>query len=307
MDHLGAGKEWDLDRKKDGLFILPPYGTKQAVVYNGKLEALQSALKYLSRSSEEYVVLSDSNIICNIDYDKILEYHINKKADITVVCKNESDNISSDKKELVVGYDSDCKINDVLIKTNLTKDHSFGLGMFILKRELLIRLIEEGSSYNRYDFNADVIQRKFGDLNIYAYELPGRTLCIDSESSYFKANLLLLDADIRREIFSGNGPIYTKIRDEVPTFYHDNAKTSNSFIADGCKIDGTVENSIIFRGVVIEKGAVIKNSVIMQDTHIGKDVFLNYVITDKDVHIGNGRMLMGAEDYPVVINKESNL
>ncbi len=303
MDHLGKGAEWDLDRKIDGLFILPPFGTGQKTVYKDKIEALWGAKRFLERSDEEYVVMSDSNIICSIDYSEILARHKETSADITVVTHREKIKNKSEVKGLVVGCDSSGRIVDVLVNFNQPGIYQCGMGMYLLRREKLLELLEEAMSYNRLDFERDIIQAKCRTLNIMHWEHSKVMLRIESVKSYFDANMALLDDEVRNEIFNSGGDVYTKIRDEVPTFYGSGAKLINSLVADGCHIEGRVENSILFRGVKVAKGAVIKNSILMQDTHVGKNVELEYVIADKEVEITEGRLLMGAPQNQMLINK----
>ncbi len=307
MDHLGNGQEWDLDRKIDGLFILPPFGNGQKTVYKDKIEALWGAKKYLERSDEEYVLMSDSNIICSIDYSEILKAHIKKGADITMVTTKEKILSKADVKGIVVKTDAEGRVLDALVNYSRPGMAECGLGMYILKREFLLELLYEAMSYNQLDFERDIIQAKFGYLKIMAWEHKGITLRIDNAKRYFDANMALLDKRVRDEIFYKDGDIYTKIRDEVPTFYGENSKMVNSLIADGCTISGSVENCILFRGVTVEEGACVKNSILMQNTHIGKDAVMEYVITDKDVKISEGRLLIGAPGHQMIVGKGKNV
>ena len=303
MDHLGKGKEWDLDRKLDGLFILPPFGTGQKSVYKDKIEALWGTKRYLERSNEEYVVMSDSNIICSIDFSEVLKKHIACGADITMVTRREEITDKTDIKELVVKTNTRRKITGVLVNYNQPGVEHCGLGMYLLKRELLLSLLEEANSYNLLDFNRDIIQAKHKDLKMMSYELSGTALRIDNTLRYFEANMALLQKKTRDAIFNENGFVYTKIRDEVPTFYGPQSSVNNCLIADGCRIEGRVENSILFRGVTVADGAVVKNSILMQDTHVGREVEIDYIIADKEVEITEGRMLMGAPRHQMIISK----
>lgn len=303
MDHLGNGKEWDLDRKIDGLFILPPFGSGQKTVYRDKLEALLGTMKYLNRSDEEYVLLSDSNIICNIDYKDVLDFHIEEEADITVIISKEEIRDRTDIKPLCVRTNEKNRITDVLVNFDIPGMVKSGMGMYILKREFLLALLKEASSYNLQDFDRDIIQAKHKHLKIMAYDFSGKVFRIDRQGKYFEASMALLDKTVREELFSKNGNIYTKVRDEVPTSYKKGSKVINSFVADGCKIYGTVENCILFRGVTVGKDAKIKNSILMQDTNVGDGVMLDYVICDKDVTITDGKVMMGASRHQVVVPK----
>lgn len=303
MDHLGKGKEWDLDRKIDGLFILPPFGTGQKTVYKDKIEALWGTKRFLERSDEEYIVMSDSNIICSIDYSEALQQHIATGADITAIAHKEEIHDKSDIKGVVFKTNTRRRVADVLVNYNQAGIELCGLGMYIMKRELLLALLEEANSYNLLDFDRDIIQAKHKTLKIMCWEHKGVTLRIDSTQRYFEANMALLDKTVRDAIFQENGYVYTKVRDEVPTYYGPGGVVKNCLIADGCRIEGTAENCILFRGVTIAAGAVVKNSILMQDTHVGKDVELEYIIADKEVEITEGRMMMGAPRHQMIIGK----
>ncbi len=303
MDHLGKGKEWDLDRKIDGLFILPPFGAGQKRIYKDKIEALWGAMRYLERSNEEYVVLSDSNIICSLNYKDVLDRHIETNADITVVTKREHITDRLDTKGLVIKTDKNGVVIDVLVNYNIPGVVKCGMGMYLMKRELLISLLNEANSYNLTDFDREIIQNKYQSMKIVDWEFEDTILRIDSVQRYFEANMALLSEEVRDEIFNKHGYVYTKVRDEVPTHYGESCTVSNSLVADGCHIDGEVENSILFRGVRVAKGAKVSNCILMQDTQIGKNVELDYIISDKEVTVSDGRMLMGAPKHQLIISK----
>ncbi len=303
MDHLGNGSEWDLDRKVDGLFILPPFGQGQKSIYRGKLEALWGTLRFLERSNEEYVLLADTHIICNIDFRKILKEHIASGAQISIITRREEITGPGDPADLVIRSDTKGRVQDVLMHYSVPGIENCGMGMYLLKRTFLIELLKEAHSYNLVDFERDIIQARYNFLHIAAIPFEGTALRIDSLSKYFTANMALLDAGTREEIFFQNGPVYTKIRDEIPTLYGEGCRIKNSLIADGCRIFGEVENSILFRGVTVEKGSSIKNCILMQDTKIHENVSLDYTICDKDVTVTRDRLLMGAPAHQIVISK----
>ena len=280
MDHLGNGKEWDLDRKVDGLFILPPFGTGQKSVYRGKIEALWGTRRFLERSNEEYVLLADANIICNLDYRDMLKRHISSGRQISVITKREEITGPADTKDVVVRSDFGGRVAEVLMHYSVPGTESCGIGMYIMKRTFLLELLYEANSYNLVDFEREILQAKCGLLDIGNLDFEGRILRIDGVLRYFEANLALLNPLVREEMFFRSGAIYTKVRDEVPTRYAEGSSLANCLIADGCEIAGRVENSILFRGVKIGRGAVIRNCILMQDTNIGENVELDYTICD---------------------------
>ena len=308
MDHVGSGKERDLSRKRDGLYILPPFSHGDSfnygANYRGRMEALANTMSFIRRSNSEYVLLSDADIICNMTFDKMLEFHKEKDADITLLYKNGRFTDESYNQFCFLAMDKDHRVTDVAI--NPAKDRkNLCIGTAIIRKSLLESLIQECQSHNLYSFRRDVLQANVKDLKIYGYECKAYMDLITSVSSYFDANMDLLNEDVRKGLFDSQNQIFTKIRDEVPSVYRNGSKVSNSLIADGCIIEGTVENSIIFRGVRIRKGAVVSNSIIMQDCEIQSSSQLNYVIADKDVVIRENRKLFGYQKYPTVLSKGS--
>lgn len=308
MDHVGSGKEWDLARKKGGLYILPPFSNPASVNYGanyrGRMEALANITNFIRRSSEEYVLMTDADMITNMTFDDMLQQHIEKGADITLLYKKGNFTNESYSQFCFLSLDEDEKVTDVTINP-ATDRNNLAVGTVILKKSLLESLIQQCSSHNLYGFRRDVLQAHLNDLKIYGFECKNYFSIITSISSYFDSNMELLKDDVRRDLFVDNNSIYTKIRDEVPTEYRNDSQVSNSLIADGCIIEGTVENSILSRGVHVRKGAVVQNSILMQDTEIQTGSQINYVIADKDVVIRQNRKLFGYQKFPTVLSKGS--
>jgi len=301
MDHVGWGKDWDLNRKNSGIKFLTPFlKDNSSAVISNKIEALNSVIDFIKSSLPEYCILCDSNIVMNIDLKKFMEYHVEKEADITVAYKN----MKSDAKELELTLNEHGRLVDTLYhQYPIPEEKDIQLNIVMLKKDLLISLIEKGITYGWYSLKKNVIAHGFNDYRIYGYKVSGYTAVIDSVENYYKSNMELLLKDVRLELFHGKNQILTRIKDSVPTMYGENAKISNSLIADGSTIDGTVENCIVFRDVKIKKGAVVKNSIIMQGTIIEENAKLESVITDKDVVIGKDKLLAGTETMPFIINK----
>ena len=305
MDHIGTGKAWDLSRKRDGLFMLPPFNNSEEE-YRNRISILNSIKKFLINSKEEYVLISDCDTACNIDYQNVLEKHISNDADITVVYKR-GQLPEHQEEPTVSSLDSTGRVKDALINPIIEDPCSFYLNKILMKRELLISLVSECVSKNKNNFKRDIIQGQFDKLKIYGYEFEGFCAIMDSMSSYFNANMKLMDLNIRNDLFNSARPIYTKVRDDMPTRYGLGSNVKNALIGNGCVIEGEVENCVLFKGVHIGKGAKVSNCVIMQDTVIGAGSNLNYVIADKDVVIKDNRSLMGFLTYPVYINKASTV
>ena len=303
MDHLGSGKDWDLARKTGGLILLPPFGAQENdVLYRNRLEALKGAMGFLNRRNEEYVVLCDCDGVYHMDFSDVIEYHEKKKADITLVCHDEE--IDDSARYTAVKTDQDGRVSDIKINAKLSGKNKFYVNIMIMNRRFLINTIFDAVARGLNSFRRDILMRNFKSLKIFAYDFKGYHASIDSIGSYFKHNMELLNKNLRDELF-GARDIYTKVRDSAPSKYGENSKIKNSLISDGCIVEGTVENSILFRGVKVGKGSVIKNSIVMQDNLIGDNVSLNCVITDKNVVIRDRRVLSGCEAQPYCIPKGS--
>ena len=310
MDHVGAGKEWDLTRKKGGLRVLTPFSSPEmpvhAGMYRGDVEALARNMHSIRRSMAEYVVLSGSGTLYSMNYKDVVEKHIADKADITAVYTRSMNGSKIVPPGVVIlDMDETGKITDLKYNTNGTEeqDAAWCIGAIVIKKSLLESLVADAMSYQEYDFYEGIMKRLAGTLNIRGYEYTGYVMEISSVTDYMNANMALLDPEMADKFFEN--PIYTKIKDSVPVQYCDGCKVKNSIIADGCKIEGTVENSIISRGVRIGKGTVVKNSIVMQNTEIMQNVVLDHVILDKDVIVRENRQLIGHETYPVLVEKLS--
>lgn len=302
MDHLGTGKPWDLSRKTEGMFILPPFSSASNLGdYTNRVEMLRGVMGFISRSTEEYVLLSDCNEVMNIDIDELMDFHTDNNADISIVYQHGAlpklDNI------MELQMQDDGRITQVALSPNTTGEVNYSLNMILMKRSLLQRLINEAVSLNHESFERDIIQGNVGKLRIFGFAAKGFTRTIDSLVSYFKVSMDLLEPQNCAQLFDPDRPVYTKVRDDMPAIYGLGSKVKNSLIADGCIIDGEVENSILFRGVRVEKGAVVKNSILMQGSFVASGSTLNYTIADKSVAITPNKTLSGAENYPVFVGK----
>lgn len=303
MDHLRMGRDWDLNRKSSGLALFPPYvlNTSSKEIYKGKIEAIYSVFDYLKHMKEEYVIITDSNIVTNIDYDDVFDYHLSNHADITMLTYEAAPTSS---RRIMVASKAGGRVTDMRLSYSMDEQKTqLSLNIYLLKKELLIALIENAYSRGQEDFEKDILFKKLDELKIMAYKVNNYASIIDDVKSYFNQSMNLLNAEIRNDLFYRNGKIFTKVKDSVPTIYGKNAKVINSLIADGCEINGVVENSVLFRGVKVAEGAVIKNSIVMENGSVMGDVMLSYAITDKNVTVREGRNISGFETYPVVIVK----
>lgn len=305
MDHTKSGKPWDLDRKNSGLNILPPnLENKKYGVIKGNIDLLAGIRDYIHRSSQIYVILSLGNMIYNIDFEAVVKAHIEKQADVTVVYKDINGTEDTDlSRYALLDIDDDGAIRDIEVQPYYPKTTNACLEIFVMEKALLESIIDECSARGDVDFVKDAIIKKMGGMRMYAYEFDGHFYKVDSIKSYYQTSMEFLRADRREEVFNRERPIYTKTKDQSPTKYGEEAVCKNSFISDGCVIEGLVENSILSRGVRVEKGAVVRNSIIMQDSVIEESVEVNHVVFDKEVVITKGRKLIGQESYPLAISK----
>ncbi len=303
MDHLGNCGAWDLNRKNEGVVFLPPFAEgNTGAVYKGKLEALYSAVHFIDNAAYDYVVVCDSTILCNIDFKEVITHHIQSKNDVTVI----SGAFGSAKKcPLVLKANAKGRVTEMKIDSKPEADSYIGMGMFVIGREMLVEAITDSYSRGYVHFERDYLQRRFNDkaLKLGVYRFDGVVLHNADVGSYFANNLSLIDKKIRDGIFLPDSPIYTKVRDEAPTYYGEGSKVSDCIVADGCVMRGTVKDSVIFRGVTVESGANVKSSIIMQGAKIGAGADLECVILDKNVTVTEGACLKGTPKHPVIVKK----
>lgn len=305
LDHLGSGREWDLSRKNGGLHLLPPFSHVDSGMYRGRLEALNGVWDFVEHSSAEYVVMSDCDVVTTIDYKAAVAFHEESEADITVIYGKYPYDSGSEQTATVLGINEEGRINDVMIDPQIAGECNVCLNMFILSKEVLKNIVVNSASRSEYSFNKDVLQAKKNEYKMMAYEHKGYFSKIDSVKAYYDANMALLDTENRDGLFIKSAPIYTKIRDNGPVKFGLESEIKNSLIADGCVVEGKVENCVLCRGVKIGKDSVVKDCVIMQDTVIGNKCSINSVITDKNVEIGDEKIMTGSASYPLYIGKNA--
>lgn len=321
MEHIGSGKDWDLSRKNGGIAILPPYGEDSRTgLYRGRLDALTKIINYISNSTQEFVVLSDCDMICNINYKNVIDFHIKSGADITAVYNEHYVDKETaaqsifytvpDNPENPGNPNRTNRITEVYIQPWYVEGGTFKISMntWVMRKDYLLVLIANAIATGKTHFARDILLAEVNNINIIGYEHKGYCAHINSVSNYFKHNMEMLESDKRNELFYKTGRnFYTKVRDSEPARYKENADVKNSLIADGCVIDGSVENSVIFRGVKISRNAVLKNCILMQDTIIGEDCRLEWIITDKSVVITDGKRLIADKEYLMYISKNKRI
>ena len=309
MDHLGSGKEWDLHRKRDGLFILPPFMTKDnSGVFRGAIDALRSVMGYVRRTQEDYAVLSWPRVVMNMDLVPMMEQHVATGADITILYAEDGSLKPEDQnQDLRLVLDEKGRVIDMELDAFRPQSVNRSCDVMILKKELLEYLVEEAYARGEYDFHRDILLKKYKTLNIMGYKHEGFLARLESIEDYFAGNMALLNPDVQKDLFDPRRPIYTKVKDEVAARYSVSAQVKNSLVADGCLIEGQVENCVLFRGVHVKPGARVFNSIVMQGADVGENALLDHVILDKGVKILPGRTLHGYDSCPIVIRKNQTV
>lgn len=307
LDHLGSAREWDLARKKGGLYILPPFGNVESTLYRGRIEALYGAMSFIKHSRAKYVILSDCDVVTNIDYKPIVAAHIESGADITAVAHTGVYSSDDIKTSTVFNVDADKNVTSVLINPDISGTCTTSLNVFVMSMDFLIETVNDAMARGNVSFERNILQEKCRELKIKIYEYDNYFSKLNSPESYFKSNMALLEPENARKLFVPKRSIYTKVSDNAPVKYDLDSKVSNSLIADGCIIEGEVENSVLFRGVKVGKGAKVKNCILMQGTVVGDNAELNYLITDKNVSICENHILTSSPQYPMYVGKGASV
>jgi len=306
MDHLGSGKPWDLDRKLNGLYLFTPtYDYTSTYKRMGDLELFYQNNAFFKYAKQENLLLSKSYMLCNINLNDAYNDFLASGADISLIYKKVVDDeyryIGCDK----LYFDETGAFKS--IGTNLGKENHFNLSleMYFMKKEVYFDILFEAIEQGSANFLKQAVFNSLHRYKVHTYEYSGYVACINNIRNYFDANFDILKPEIAQELFFNYGQIFTKVKDEPSAYYKSGANVKNAFVANGCQIDGTVENAILFRGVKVEKGAHIKNSIVMQKSIIHKDVKLNYAILDKRTRIQKGATLLGDRSSPFVAGKKA--
>ncbi len=302
MDHLGTGNAWDLAKRRSGLTILPPYREHN---FDSMVETLYNLHGFIEHGNEEYVLIDHAGCVSNFNYRKMLEFHEQNDADITFVYSPMISHSEAKEEGVTLVLDGTKRVNKILLPSMCDTEGTFVSGSFLIKKDLLMNTVRNLVAENKTDFTRDFLQPNVNKLKIFGYANTNYCALITSMKDYFKASMELMDSSVRAQLFDPKHPIYTKVRDDIPSKYGLESSVKGSLIAQGCTIDGIVENSIISKGVHIGKGTHIKNCIIMQDTIIGDNADLSYIVIDKDVTVGNGKTIIGCESYPMYIAKRS--
>ena len=302
LDHLRSGKDWDLARRQDGLFYLPA-PTEEATIRKGDLKNFYHNLDFFEHSSQKYVLISSGSFVYNVDFSQLLRFHQNTNADITMVYHTSTQ--ESAGLNVVIETAENGLVEDISEKPAVYDGSKTSMNVYLMEKRIFTEMIRYTYEHGGQDLLMDGIIRRANEYTIYAAEHDGYVAHVDSTAAYYQASMDLLIPKNWEELFMGQNPIYTKVLDGVPVQYKATAKVKNSLIANGCVVRGEVENSIIFRGVTIGEGVQIKNSIIMQKSDIQDGSLLENVICDKNVVITKDKWLKGAQNYPLIVTKNT--
>jgi len=306
MNHVGSGEEWGLEMEEGGLEYLTPFSSSSTSDYRGQLESLHAAMPFLEYGSDEddLFVLVDSAILSNMDMQKVIQSHLESGKDITLVTKA---GVANGKRvvDLALKRDKKGKITDLAVDYAAPKGYEVSMDIFVVSKKFLVEQVKEHIARNLYHMDRDLVlglwQKNKLTINVYPYE--GVAMYNESVEEYFHNSLAITQKEIRDDLFGGCHPVYTKVRDRVPSYYGVDCAIENCSVADGCFLEGTVRNSVLFRQVTVAPNAVVENSIIMNDTIVGEGAELKYVILDKDVVVRPGAKLCGTPLSPVIIRR----
>ncbi|MCD6435657.1 MAG: glucose-1-phosphate adenylyltransferase subunit GlgD [Clostridiales bacterium] len=304
-NYVGCGRPWDLERKNGGLHIFNPEASSIDVMQKrGDIEVFKSMLNHIKRSPQEYVLVSRSYMICNVEYREMLEKHKESGADITIMFKKIKNSNGRFIDCDTLNFFGNFEVMSFGKNLGRQEESNISMEMYLMKKDILIGIIEETIQFGNENHLKESILNQVGRLKIYGFSFDGYLACINSLENYYETNVDFLEKDIHNEIFNSDKLIYTMVKDSPPTFYGDDSDVYNSFISSGCIIEGVVENSILSRNVHIEKGAIVRNSILMRDVVINKASSINHMIVEKDVVIGEMKTLSGDRNSPYVIRKD---
>ena len=304
MNHVGSGEEWGLELGEGGLEYLTPFAQSVSDSYRGKLDSLHTAMDFLNEGdTDELVVMIDSAIVSNVDMNDILNAHVASGKDVTVVTKKGICN-GSKKIDLALLVEGG-EIKDIVVDYPASEAYNASMDIFVTTKAWLINMVESAVAHGKCHMDRDLIMNGWqtGVVSVNVYEFDGVALFNESEEEYYQNTMALLDKDVRANVFSGNHAVWTKVRDRVPCYYGEKVKMDNVLVADGCLLEGEVEDSVLFRQVTVEEGAEVESCIIMNDCVIGAGAELKYVILDKEVTVTPGAKVCGTKEHPIVIKK----
>ncbi|MBQ2276005.1 MAG: glucose-1-phosphate adenylyltransferase subunit GlgD [Lachnospiraceae bacterium] len=304
-EHLSSSKWWDFGRKKGGLYVFTPTITNEnSHWYRGTADAIYQNLTYLKNSHEPYVVIAAGDGIYKLDYNKVLEYHIEKKADITVVCKEMQPEWDDLTRFGIVKTDDENRIISLEEKPKVVTSHLVSTGIYILRRRQLIELVEEAVEKGGYNLVTDILIDAVQSRRVYSYKMDSYWSNMSTVQAYYKTNMDFLNKDIRDYFYREYPSIYSKIDDLPPAKFNGGAVVKNSLISSGCIINGNVTDSVLFKKVFVGNNCTIKNSIILNDVYIGDNTYIeNCIVESRDTIRPNSNYTASEGTIKVVVEK----
>lgn len=307
IEHLGTGRHYNINSKRGKLHILPAKNMDDVDFYNNDINSYMFNMQHIEEVNQPYVILAPSHMVYRQDFASLLEQHIESGCDITMLYQN-----IENAKDAFVNCDI-VNLNKQKGVLSLEKNRgsknkaTVSLETYVMKKDLFITLVKKAANVSSLYWFRDIVNDEVENLDIRGVAHRGFVACASDFKSYFNANIDLLDYDKAMELFSPTWPIYTRTNDSCPTKYHENVNIVNSMVSNGCEVEGDIENSVIGRGVVIKKGAVIKNSVILPGAMIGENVHIENVVVDKKAHILRKKDLIGQPDQPLYVKRNDKI
>ena len=304
LDHLGSGKDWDMSRSSGGLTLLPPFGMHDSRIgeYRGCMEALAAERSYIADIKQNTVVLYRGDVAANLDLRAAYEAHLASGCEVTAVCTEHPFLGGGERIRFVP--DSENTAGKMLFPGTEEGTALYSAEIYLIQKRLLLELIDYCRSLGRLHFHRDALAHYLeSGAKVGLYRHCGYMARIASVDDYYRANMDMLDSACRADLFPTERPVYTRVRSSVSTYYGEDSSARNSLVADGCYIEGSVENCVLCRGVRVKKGAVLKNCVLMQDTVVGENARLQYVVADKYTSFSDSAALSGSARLPFTVPK----
>ena len=307
MEHIGSGKDWDLARRSGGIHIISPYQTahsSSAKMFSTHMEALISMKEYIDEFDEDYVVLMDSDNVLNIDLVDVIKSHEITGAKMTLVTQQVDKDYTAKHPRMMLSSVAG-KVTDVTMSSAYSEMHTeLSLGIIVMSTTYLRKIIGEAQGSYSHSLSG-MILRNYKNENFRTYKYDGFVASVSSFLDYYKYSITLAKDEEARSslLYKKEFPVFTRVHNSAPVVYKTGAKVESSMIADECVIEGTVINSVLFRGVHVAKGAVVKDSVLFRGTYVGKNASLNCIVTDKDVHVNDNVSLSGNSNMPFYVQK----
>ena len=306
-EHVGSGRHYNINSKRGKIQLLFSENSSSRSIYNNDINAYMQNIDIIQRMHQEYVVIAPSYMVYKQDYKQLLDTHVASGADITLLYQKVDNAREYYKNCHALTINRQKGVQSIEKNLGTANNKNIFMDTYVMHRDTFVELVKAANWMSSMYTLADIVNIKCKDMDVRGFQHKGYFATITSLEDYYNASMELLDYDIASDLFRANWPIYTRTTDSCPTQYFDTAKVEGSFVSNGCLIEGTVENSIIGRSVVIKKGAVIKNSIIMAYATIEEGVHIENAVVDKWAHIIHAKNIHGEPDAPQYIKRQDTL